>query len=184
MLEFSNGRIGLDRLSAVILPSTVILLAATVLLTACTSTGPTSQSSTTSTTTRSVSPQLSQPQLAAFSAVLSGQAAVPPNPRSLTTASGRVDAVLDRRSLLLRWKLSFTGLTGGAIAGHFHGPAAANARAGVEIDFRGPVTHPMEGQITLNPSQATDLLAGKWYADIHTLAFPGGEIRGQMTLRE
>ena len=95
-----------------------------------------------------------------------------------------MDAVLDRRSLLLRWKLSFTGLTGEAVAGHLHGPAGPNARAGVEIDFRGPVTHPMEGQITLSAAQAADLLAGKWYADIHTLAFPGGEIRGQMTLRE
>ncbi len=134
--------------------------------------------------TRSTPVQPSQAQLAAFSAALSGQAQVPPVPRSLSTASGRVDAVLDRKSLLLRWKLSFTGLTGDPVAGHFHGPAAANARAGVTVDFRGPVTHPMEGQITLNPAQAADLLAGKWYADIHTLAFPAGEIRGQMTLRE
>ena len=155
-------------------------IAALFLMSACSTIGP----AATSTTARSTTPQSSQAQLAAFSAVMSGQAEVPPVPRSLTTASGRVDAVLDRKSLLLRWKLSFTGLTGDPLAGHFHGPAAANARAGVEIDFRGPVTHPMQGQITLNPAQAADLLAGKWYADIHTLAFPGGEIRGQMTLRE
>ena len=155
-------------------------IAALLLMSACSTIGP----AATSTTARSTTPQSSQAQLAAFSAVMSGQAEVPPVPRSLTTASGRVDAVLDRKSLLLRWKLSFTGLTGDPLAGHFHGPAAANARARVEIDFRGPVTHPMQGQITLNPAQAADLLAGKWYADIHTLAFPGGEIRGQMTLRE
>jgi hypothetical protein len=28
-----------------------------------------------------------------------------------------------------------------------------------------------------------DLTAGRWYANIHTVANPGGEIRGQMTLR-
>lgn len=160
----------------------VIVCTVALLLTVGCGTRPTATSSTQ--TPRSTTPQPSQAQLAAFSATLVGQTQVPPVPRSLTTASGRVDAVLDRKSLLFRWKLSFSGLTGDPVAGHFHGPAAANARAGVTVDFRGPVKHPMEGQITLNPAQAADLLAGKWYADIHTLAFPAGEIRGQMTLRE
>ena len=31
--------------------------------------------------------------------------------------------------------------------------------------------------------QVADLMAGKWYANIHTAKFPGGEIRGQMTAR-
>jgi CHRD domain len=155
---------------------------ATLLLISACSTAPTSSSTTPN--NRSVPAQPSQAMLAAFSAVLSGQTQVPPVPKSLSTATGRVDAVLDRQSLLLRWKLSFKGLTGDPVAAHFHGPAAANARAGVAVDFRGPVTQPMEGRITLNSAQAADLLAGKWYADIHTLAFPGGEIRGQMILRE
>ena len=29
-------------------------------------------------------------------------------------------------------------------------------------------------------AQAADLLAGLWYINIHTAAFPGGEIRGQV----
>jgi hypothetical protein len=32
----------------------------------------------------------------------------------------------------------------------------------------------------LTDSQAADLLAGKWYANVHTGANPGGELRGQM----
>jgi hypothetical protein len=132
----------------------------------------------------STPPRSAPAQLAAFSTTLSGLGQVPPVPRSLTSATGRVDAVLDKNTRLLRWKLSYRDLTGEAVAGHFHGPASIGIRAGVVIDFRGTVTSPMEGQVTLNPAQAADLLAGKWYVDIHTLAFPAGEIRGQMTLRE
>ena len=30
---------------------------------------------------------------------------------------------------------------------------------------------------TLTPAQVTDLMAGKWYVNIHTAQFPNGEIR-------
>jgi hypothetical protein len=33
---------------------------------------------------------------------------------------------------------------------------------------------------TLTPEQATQLLGGQWYVNIHTEANPGGEIRGQV----
>lgn len=126
----------------------------------------------------------SESSLAAFSTVMAGMNQVPPLPKSLTAATGRVDAVLDKNTRLLRWKLSYRGLTGAAIAGHFHGPATVGASSGVALPFKGALTSPMDGQATLTPEQMTDLLAGRWYVNIHTLAFPGGEIRGQMILRE
>ena len=42
------------------------------------------------------------------------------------------------------------------------------------------VQSPIEGTATLTENQAADLLAGKWYANVHTAANPGGELRGQM----
>jgi hypothetical protein len=42
-------------------------------------------------------------------------------------------------------------------------------------------TSPFEGEATLNDAQASDLMAGKWYINIHTAANKGGEIRGQVT---
>ncbi len=119
--------------------------------------------------------------LAAFSTQLTGMNEVP---TVATPATGRVDAVLDKNTGLLRWKLSFAGLSGPATAGHFHGPAAIGANAPVALPFKTPVKSPLEGRATLTPSQATELLAGKWYVNIHTSAHPGGEIRGQMILRE
>lgn len=119
--------------------------------------------------------------LAAFSTQMTGINQVPP---IKTVATGRVDAVQDKNTNLFRWKLSYTGLSGPATAGHFHGPAAIGANAGIALPFGGVPRSPMEGRATLTAVQAADLLAGKWYVNIHTAAHPGGEIRGQMILRE
>lgn len=119
--------------------------------------------------------------LAAFSTQLTGMNEVPSVP---TPATGRLDAVLNKQTNQLRWKLTYTALSGPATMGHFHGPAAVGANAAVVVPFTGPLKSPLEGQATLKPEQAADLLAGRWYVNIHTAARPAGEIRGQMILRE
>jgi hypothetical protein len=118
--------------------------------------------------------------LVALSTQLRAASEVPPN---ASQASGTVDAVLNRETNLLRWKVNYTGLSGPATAAHFHGPAAVGANAGVVLPWPNPVTSPMEGSATLTPAQAAELVAGRWYANIHTAANPGGEIRGQMMVR-
>jgi hypothetical protein len=118
--------------------------------------------------------------LVALSTQLRAANQVPPN---ASQASGTVDAVLNRDTNLLRWKVNYTGLSGPATAAHFHGPAAPGANAGVVLPWPSPVTSPMEGSATLTPAQVAELVAGRWYANIHTAANPGGEIRGQMMVR-
>jgi hypothetical protein len=39
---------------------------------------------------------------------------------------------------------------------------------------------PVQGRAVLTAAQAADLLAGKWYVNLHTAANPGGELRGQV----
>jgi hypothetical protein len=89
------------------------------------------------------------------------------------------EATLDKGTNVLKYKVTYSGLSGPATAAHFHGPAVAGANAGVVVPFTSPAT-PIEGTATLTPAQAADLMAGKWYANVHTAANPGGEIRGQM----
>lgn len=121
------------------------------------------------------------PYLAAFSSQLIGMNESPPVPGN---ATGRIDAVLNKNTNLLRWRLTYTGLSGPATMAHFHGPAAVGVNAPVVLPFAAPVRSPMDGQATLTPAQAADLLAGRWYANVHTAAHPAGEIRGQMILRK
>ena len=47
-------------------------------------------------------------------------------------------------------------------------------------DTANSAASPIEGQATLSPAQVADLMAGKWYANVHTAANKGGEIRGQI----
>ena len=49
------------------------------------------------------------------------------------------------------------------------------------MPITGIATSPVEGSATLTDAQAADLVAGKYYVNIHTAANPGGEIRGQVT---
>lgn len=118
--------------------------------------------------------------MAAFSATLTSSAEVPPNN---SPATGTLDATLDKGTRELSWKATYIGLTGPATMAHFHGPAMPGANAGVVVPFKTAVS-PIEGKATLTPEQVADLLAGKWYANVHTAQHPGGEIRGQMMLKQ
>ena len=113
----------------------------------------------------------------ALSAKLSGANEVPANTSSGT---GMLDASLDKQSNVLTWTLTYSGLSGPVKAGHFHGPAAAGANAGVALPFTGSVESPIKGSATLTAAQVADLMAGKWYVNLHTAANPGGEVRGQV----
>ena len=111
-------------------------------------------------------------------AALDGKAQVPPN---TSAATGTAALDYDPASKKLSWKLSYSGLSGPATAAHFHGPAEAGKNAGVAVAIPNPASNPVEGSATLTDAQAADLVAGKYYINLHTAANPGGEIRGQVT---
>ncbi|MET0544147.1 MAG: CHRD domain-containing protein [Variovorax sp.] len=113
---------------------------------------------------------------ASFSGTMNAASEVPPN---MTRGSGMAEAWLDKDTNVLKYRITYSGLSGPATMAHFHGPAAAGANAGVVLPFANAAS-PIEGQATLTPAQAADLLSGRWYANIHTAANPAGEIRGQM----
>ena len=111
-----------------------------------------------------------------FAANLSGTQEVPP---TSSGGTGSFDAKLDKSTKMLSWTLSYSGLSGPATAAHLHGPAAPGANAGVVVPFQS-ASSGSTGTATLTDAQIADLMAGKWYANVHTAANPGGEIRGQV----
>jgi hypothetical protein len=118
-------------------------------------------------------------QVQRYEAKLAGAQEVP---AVATGASGLARLEYHPRSNMLHWQVSAIGLSGKATAAHIHGPAGPgqNAAAIVPLDVR-PAT--ITGQLRITPEQATQLESGQWYVNIHTAAYPDGEIRGQLRSR-
>jgi hypothetical protein len=115
-------------------------------------------------------------EMISFHTTMTGAAEVPPK---TTAGSGDVLATLDTATKKLSYTVTFMDLSGPATMAHFHGPAAVGANAGIVVPLM-PAVSPITGSVTLTDAQVADLMAGKWYANVHTAANPGGEIRGQM----
>ena len=111
-------------------------------------------------------------------ATLDGKSEVPPN---ASAGTGTADIDYDAATKKLTWKLTYSGLSGPATAAHFHGPAETGKNSGVAVAIPNATSSPAEGSATLTDAQAADLLAGRYYVNVHTAANPGGEIRGQVT---
>lgn len=86
----------------------------------------------------------------------------------------------------LTFNITYGGLPGPATAAHFHGPASPSQTAGVLIDL-GPfnggsfgTNGTLAGTLTLTPDQIGYFADGRIYVNIHSGAYPGGEIRGQV----
>ncbi len=118
-----------------------------------------------------------QAETLTFHTTMNAATEVPPKQSSGT---GTVTATIDTATKTLTYTVQYTGLTGPATMGHFHGPAAAGKNAGVLIPFAQPVTSPIHGSTTVTDAQIADFRDGNVYANVHTAANPGGEIRGQM----
>ncbi len=112
-----------------------------------------------------------------FKAALTSAAETPPND---SKGSGSLTATYDSASKKLDWTIDYSGLTGPAVAAHFHGPAAAGKAAPPEVPLSGSLASPIRGSATLTDAQAKDLMGGMMYFNLHTAANKDGEIRGQV----
>ena len=115
-------------------------------------------------------------EMITLKADLKGSNEVPPNS---SPGSGKAEATLNTETKVLTWTVTFKDLSGPPVGAHFHGPGEPGKNAGIVLPFKA-LESPIQGTATLSDAQIGDLLAGKWYANIHTAANPGGELRGNM----
>ena len=121
-----------------------------------------------------------------FGAVLTPQQEVPP---TTSNGFGNGTVILDPGHTSVRVIMSFTGLTGPVTASHIHGEAPVGTNAGVKLGFT-PATDFVNGRMdktfTIDRQLGDDIAARPhlFYLNIHTAQFPGGEIRGQLTVND
>ncbi|OGX89091.1 hypothetical protein BEN47_08170 [Hymenobacter lapidarius] len=123
------------------------------------------------------------PALPVVSAAFSGAQEVP---AVATAATGNFAGTFDRATRELRFTVTYSGLT--PTAGHLHtGAPGANGAVFLPFPFNNAAStgfeSPINGTTILSPAQATALLAGGVYANLHTAATPSGEIRANLTVK-
>jgi hypothetical protein len=113
-----------------------------------------------------------------ISVQLTAGAEVPPND---SAATGMLEGTLDTDSKVLKYTVTYEGLTGPATGAHFHGPADATATAPPVVPVpEDMLASPIEGEATLTDDQIAEVQNHMWYFNIHTAQYPDGEIRGQL----
>jgi len=112
----------------------------------------------------------------------SGAQEVPPN---ASTGTGTFIGAYNKATNTIFYTITFKGLDSTTTMAHFHAPAAPGVSAGVMLGHAGFPTGIDSGSYSKSdvfPDSAENhLLANLVYSNIHTIKFPAGEIRAQLT---
>ena len=79
---------------------------------------------------------------------------------------------------------SFSGLSGNTTVAHIHGYSGPGMNSSPVVDLTIDLGV-MSGNIisaAMTPVNSASMLSGLTYVNVHTSTFPGGEIRGQLTV--
>jgi len=98
-------------------------------------------------------------------------------PPTATLATGYGTCSLDTTTDVFKWELHADYLHTGWHTYHFHSGAPGTSGP---IEYTIPEVDILEGSIVVTPSQAADILAGRWYYDVHDFSYQAGELRGQI----
>jgi hypothetical protein len=105
-----------------------------------------------------------------------------PRPRgNVGRARGTFTATVTRRgtTAVLAWRLTFSRLTGRAVAAHIHRGLPGKAGP-VVVPLCAPCRSGVRGGTNVNASVLAALEAGRMYVNVHTGRNPAGEVRGQI----
>ena len=109
-----------------------------------------------------------------FLATLNGASEVPANP---SAASGSATLTFNSTTKIFSIIVTYTGVT--ATAGHIH-TGAVGLNGAVVFPFSGTTSPINYTSAALDATQEANLMTNLDYVNIHSAAYPGGEIRGQL----
>ncbi|HEY7603552.1 MAG TPA: CHRD domain-containing protein [Gaiellaceae bacterium] len=108
-----------------------------------------------------------------------------PKPKGARLAKGSFSAtyVENKTGAALTWKLTYSRLSGSALAAHIHmgKPGVAGP---VVVPLCGPCTNGQAGKVHISKAVVEALEGGKAYINVHTKKNAAGEIRGQAKVAE
>ena len=111
----------------------------------------------------------------AFVATLTGAEEVP---AVTTTATGTFEGTFNKVTKILTYTVTYAGIT--PTGWHIH-KGAKGATGGVIFNFGTTFSTPFkEKTAALTADQETDLMAGSYYVNLHSVKSASGEIRGQL----
>ena len=107
-------------------------------------------------------------------------------PMVTSTARGTITGTFDKVSNRLKYSVSFTSLM--PMGAHFHiGAPGVNGPIIIELPKNNAAkdgyVSPIEGENTFTDVQTAALLNNGVYVNLHTMAYPGGEIRANITVK-
>jgi len=115
-----------------------------------------------------------------FSVYLNGRQEVPANN---SPGSGTCFVTLNGSETQISVECRYRNLTSNVVGAHIHdnGPVGVNGPIRFDLSFTGGTTGTIGPRtFATTPAQVAELRSNKWYVNIHTSNFPGGEIRGQV----
>lgn len=111
-----------------------------------------------------------------LTATLNGASEKPASTTS--TATGTFTGDLNTSTRVLSYTVTYQGIT--PTMGHLHKITKADGTGGVDVPFTGTLSSPYVNTVTLAQTKIDSMLAGFYYANLHTVAYPAGEIRGDI----
>lgn len=123
---------------------------------------------------------VAQSQLRYFKAILQGSQEVPAN---ASPATGVVIVKYNTATKFLDLSGDYQGFTSTVNNSHIHSPAQPGINASVLFNLTNTAgtTGTLRGTATLTAAQEGELFNGLMYVNVHTIALPAGEIRGQLS---
>ena len=115
-----------------------------------------------------------------LSAVVNGAQQTPPN---ASTATGTFSGEFNPNTRVLTYRLVYQGLTPSAAHIHLGAPGVSGTVI-VPFTVTAATVSPITGTVTFSETDAATFKAQALYVNMHTAAFPNGEIRGDITKSE